>query len=655
VFSKNIFPITAKSVTPLWQLLLTICPSGTRVRVDEMPSSLPWWTHRELFVAALLIGLTSILWVAYIWWQERIATSGHDRSEVEDPPVLKSHSTKRSFKTPFATYTALRTFYRPHAHTEKLQAIANLPLLVFMHGLGGSLSQFAPLLGSLVNVAPCFGLDMPGHGMSDFSPEDPDAYTSSAFRVLWRTAIEEYCEKNNHQKVVLIGHSYGSSIAASLAVDPRFKFQVAGLVAICPKAIPPSRAEAMKFRAFLSLPDRIIDAVRWFDQRGGLDSKSVSRFVGEGAGVDLRRLQLRFNQASKTPVWKRVALGAIPEYDAMGNAHGGICGSETWRTLRCPLFLVAGEADQVTKPLELAEIVASIAKPSAATGKSSSASIPTADSVGGSLSSITAPRSSDQTAGILPNLTTTKTPHSTILKTATLPAPAAHALLYDHRTYRTLAGLIEDFLSVHISSTLSLGWQLQHLTTSGKWDVKNLEKWQRTQAVSGPLADNLLRALKTLREQDESHTPAKFVAEWKDQIYAVIDISHDAPIYDTHTLEDGGIQYHKFPTVSKIPPTPVEVADFIALVDRLRAEMEASSNAHKAVAVHCHYGYNRTGFFCCSYLIERQNYGVQQALDAFREAKPPGIRHDHFVDALWVRYTVGLKRAPILKVEGSEG
>lgn len=143
-------------------------------------------------------------------------------------------------------------------------------------------------------------------------------------------------------------------------------------------------------------------------------------------------------------------------------------------------------------------------------------------------------------------------------------------------------------------------------------------------------------------------------------IYAVVDISHDAPVYSTRTLEEGGIQYHKFPTVSKIPPTAVEVRDFIALVDRLRAEMKEKEEEAKgkAIAVHCHYGYNRTGFFCAAYLIEREGYEVQQALDEFKAAKEPGIRHEHFVDALWVRYTVGLRRAGTVVVgngEDSEG
>jgi protein-tyrosine phosphatase len=124
-------------------------------------------------------------------------------------------------------------------------------------------------------------------------------------------------------------------------------------------------------------------------------------------------------------------------------------------------------------------------------------------------------------------------------------------------------------------------------------------------------------------------------------------------------LEQGGIQYHKFPTVSKIPPTTSEVQDFIALVERLRKEIRKkiasseSTNGGKrdvqsepAIGVHCHYGYNRTGFFIVCYLIEKEGYRVQDAIDEFAKQRPPGIRHDHFIDTLFVRYCVGLRRAP---------
>lgn len=583
------------------------------------------------------------------------------RPSESDAPLLKEHSTTQSYKTGYGEYSAIRTFYHPHAHAHKLQAIADLPLLVFIHGLGGSLPQFAHLLNSLVNIGPCFGIELPGHGLSKFSPKEFEAYTFEAFTALWRTAIEQVCRERGHSKVVLVAHSMGCSIAARLSTDKSTPFTVEAMIGLCPKATPPSQSETVSARRLLSLPDTVLDILRLLDRRGGINSRSVERMAGKAAGVDLRRLQMSFNKSYKTPVWKRSALGCLPQYDSSGNAHGGLPGKEVWEKIEVPLFLIAGESDTVTKPGEVTKIISFLQKPVEQTGAAAhpkSKAVPLADSASTpgpefahnparDAATEVDPAASDSIYGTRPSTSEMSSHNSTIVKAAILPAPAAHALMYDHSTYRTVAGLIEDFLERYVSPQLSLGWQLQQLTTSGKWDVKNLEKWKKVMPVSGPIGpDGMFRALKTLREQDEEHTPAVFVRKWRDKIFAVIDISHDSPVYDTKALERGGIEYHKFPTVSKIPPTLVEVADFIALVDRLRGE---KGHDHKAIGVHCHYGYNRTGFFIACYLIERMGYRPQDALDEFARAKPPGIRHDHFIDTLFMRYHVGLKKAPTIK------
>lgn len=97
-------------------------------------------------------------------------------------------------------------------------------------------------------------------------------------------------------------------------------------------------------------------------------------------------------------------------------------------------------------------------------------------------------------------------------------------------------------------------------------------------------------------------------------------------------------------TVSKIPPTLDEVAGFIKLVDSIRKTRGYDDN--RTIACHCHYGFNRTGFLICSYLIERLGFSVPEAIDAFKQARPPGIRHLHFINELHERYCIGLTRAP---------
>ncbi|KAL3423242.1 dual specificity phosphatase catalytic domain protein [Phlyctema vagabunda] len=601
-----------------------------------------------------------------------------DDAKDEDPGLLKKHSEIRSFTTTRFTYPSLRVFYRRHPQAEKLPTTpAPLPLLVFIHGLGGSVAQFNPLLTSLVNLASCLSIDLPGCGLSEFEPRSWDAYTTDAMVELLATIIEDYREKDAGQGVVLIGHSMGCSLAALLASksSPQrttLSEHVVGLVAICPKAEPPSEEQAATFRKLLLIPGPIFDLWRRWDRRGGPQSASVARFVGVNADEDTKKLQERFNSQSKTPVWRRMASGSIPHYKS-GVATGGLPGREVWAGLEVPIFLVAGEADHITKAAELERIASFLGKSHPLHIELNEKSEPIVDSAAPVDTSFQAssraagnPEPAYARKGTALEIDTdlTRSPTSdpstpneelsiippqpsrprAVLKTTIIPSPANHALLYTPTTVRTLAGLISDFLNSQVSPRLSLGWQLQFLSTSGKWDVKNLAKWQAVAPVSEPIA-NIFRAMKTLREVDESHCPEVFVRSWRDEIKDIVDISHESPVYDPRGLENGGIRYHKFPTVSKIPPTGPEVASFISLIDKLRKERTGETCY---IGVHCHYGFNRTGFFIVCYLVERCGYSVQGAIDEFAKKRPKGIKHAHFLDQLFVRYCVGLKRAPTL-------
>ena len=536
-----------------------------------------------------------------------------------------------------------------------------IPLLVFVHGLGGSLAQFHHLLTNLSNIAPCFGIDLPGCGLSSFAPTSWDAYTVEALAELLATAIEQHRDAEAGQGVVLVAHSLGCSLSALLAsstssiVSP-LKDHITGLISICPRASPPTPKDTITFRRLLYIPGMIFDLWRSWDRRGGPNSTSVARFVGPDADLETRELQVRFNKQSKTSVWRRMAWGTLPTRYENDKPVGGMPGEEVWVGVQTPVLLVAGESDAVTKSTELLKILQYFGDVKSDPKIDTDSSIvPDASQV---QDKIQEPRNSYdvkyrggvQESEIPPE---GEAHRKRKVKTVVLPPPASHALLYDRATYRTVSGIIQDFFVQHVDHRLSLGWQLQFLNTSGKWDVKNVAKWKKVPPVSEPLADTFV-ALKMMREVDEEHNPVKFAEQHRGRIYAVIDISHENPVYNPVSMETGGIHYHKHPTVSKIPPTPDETRDFIALVDHLQAEItdqmkgKDSNQPRPVVGVHCHYGFNRTGFLIACYLIERRGFGVQEAIDEFERRRPPGIRHGHFLDTLFVRYCVGLKRAPTL-------
>jgi pimeloyl-ACP methyl ester carboxylesterase len=93
---------------------------------------------------------------------------------------------------------------------------APLPLLVFIHGLGGSVAQFHPLLTSLTNNASCLAIDLPGCGRSEFAPKDWAAYSTAALVELLEVVIDEYLDRGRGQGAILIGHSMGTALAARL-------------------------------------------------------------------------------------------------------------------------------------------------------------------------------------------------------------------------------------------------------------------------------------------------------------------------------------------------------------------------------------------------------------------------------------------------------
>jgi protein-tyrosine phosphatase len=419
-------------------------------------------------------------------------------------------------------------------------------------------------------------------------------------------------------------------LACSSSPFPDIRAHTVGLIAICPRASPMTEKEASLARKLKWIPDPLFDVLRWLDRRGGLESASIERFIGKGADKASKQMQSNFNDQSRTPTFRRIILGMLPTAEGVG----GLQSEEEWASLDLPLLLIGGESDTTTTPDNVMKIADIRANPS--------------------------PSVLEERASFRKHMTLVKTLKGKDntdrdFRHQILPAPATHGLMYVTATYRIVGGIISSYIANHIDQRLSPGWQLQHLSTEGKWDVKNLQKWQAVDPVS-PIISEHFRAMKTLREVDDSHNPTKFAQNWGPESHRsdgvvtdVIDISHETPVYDPAGLEVGGVHYHKFPTVSKFPPTQAEVSNFNALVDEILANNEKlPGDEKKLIGVHCHYGYNRTGFFVCSYLIEREGFGVQQALDLYKERRPDGIRHAHFVDTLFVRYCVGLKRAPTL-------
>lgn len=542
------------------------------------------------------------------------------------------------------------------------------------------MAQFSSLLTSLTPIASCLALDLPGCGRSQYENPSWDAYTTDALVELLETVIEDHREKDDRQGVVLIGHSMGASLCALLA-HPRaprthLSRHITGLVAICPPANPPPEDLTRRARWLFWIPEFLFDLWRTWDRRGGPESPSVRRFVGQDADPETKRLQNIYNWQSRTPVFRRMASGCLADW-RNGVARGGLAGPETWSQLNLPVFVVAGELDKVCPPKEADKVIQYIEGTKQDDKSDTDETLPDSAApidTGILLNQPATPTRTKSTRRVseiddsdfvkvkfppsedsqpedpttpndrgAPSIPPLPLHPAKVVRSVVLKSPATHALLYTPSTTNILSGLVSDFLNQNVTGRLDLGWQLQHLCRDGKWDVKNLKKWESVAPVSEPIG-GVFRAIKTLREVDEEHTPKKFVKQWGTTIKDVIDISHDNPVYDPRGLEAGGIKYHKFPTVSKVPPSDPEIKGFVELVDKIRADQKQKFDKLDgiAVGVHCHYGFNRTGFLIVCYLVERCGYTTRDAIEHFAQSRPHGIKHAHFKDRLHVRYS-GLK------------
>jgi pyruvate dehydrogenase E2 component (dihydrolipoamide acetyltransferase) len=133
---------------------------------------------------------------------------------------VTSEDVERAAEALATSAAAPRTEVIELADGTKIAALAAGPAdatetIVFLHGLGGSQSTWASVLGHFAENSRIVAVDLPGHGASDKpSPESTD-YSVSGLAA--RTG--ELLEKMELSPAVLVGHSLGGATALQLALE----------------------------------------------------------------------------------------------------------------------------------------------------------------------------------------------------------------------------------------------------------------------------------------------------------------------------------------------------------------------------------------------------------------------------------------------------
>lgn len=124
--------------------------------------------------------------------------------------------------------------------------------------------------------------------------------------------------------------------------------------------------------------------------------------------------------------------------------------------------------------------------------------------------------------------------------------------------------------------------------------------------------------------------PSVFCGIFPDRPFALVDLSPGEPPYDVKLLS---YPYKKIDLESKKIPSDELIEEFFDFVEGL-----LQKDANYVIGTHCNYGYNRTGYFLCSFLIQRRGFTVEEALRVFSTSRAPGIRHQHYIDSLFIKY-----------------
>ncbi|KAJ3282313.1 hypothetical protein HK104_010963 [Borealophlyctis nickersoniae] len=318
-----------------------------------------------------------------------------------------------------------------------------------------------------------------------------------------REILEIY--KRKATGFILVCHSYGCNIGTFLY--PNAKDLIKAIIFICPK-VEPSPHEQSKIDQLVKTPAIIVDAARALDRRGGVQSASVNRYVGEKASIHVRMRQLKWNTHNPTVVVKRT----------MKMAHWA--GPEDYAKIDCRVLLIGGKEDRFTPVSTNLNIVHQ--------------RIINARNV--------------PEPFIIPNAA-----HSAMLE----EPDVVNAIMYNW--------LMEcGFSKMDLADQLLR--EIQD-PDNGKWNLKNYAKWVKTASVSDkPVKGSLFRPMKTMKQDDPVHTPGVFAAQHP-EIGLIIDISRETPPYDPKDFENTTCTYTKVATTSKIPPTRDDVERFAEVVD----------------------------------------------------------------------------------------
>ncbi|MEA2985648.1 MAG: hypothetical protein QOD94_1902 [Alphaproteobacteria bacterium] len=213
------------------------------------------------------------------------------------------------------------------------------PVIVLVHGAGANLRDQENALGErLSQTHRLLLIDRPGHGWSK-PGSGPDAASPSGQAALLREALQRL----GVTSFVLVGHSWGGTLAAAYALD--YPQDLAGLILLAPVAYP------------------WVGGISWYYQLGAMPiiGPAFAHLFALPAGLLLTSsaVQLVFwpNESPPDYLSRASTRLALRPGEFLANARevAGLKAfvakqAERYRGLAVPTIIIAGTADMVVPP-----------------------------------------------------------------------------------------------------------------------------------------------------------------------------------------------------------------------------------------------------------------------------------------------------------------
>ncbi|SCV03156.1 LAME_0H08152g1_1 [Lachancea meyersii CBS 8951] len=152
----------------------------------------------------------------------------------------------------------------------------NGPVFVFIHGLGGNMTQFEPLLRLLAELNEGFlALDLPGFGYSDEMTE----YDIATVAGIVEKTVQIHTQR---KKLVLVGHSLGCHIVMHFISEFASNYDIRDAVFLSPAAPDLPQLKSLMASIGLWVLAKVPVLFDWyrtyFDQKKGLESSGIKKF-----------------------------------------------------------------------------------------------------------------------------------------------------------------------------------------------------------------------------------------------------------------------------------------------------------------------------------------------------------------------------------------